>query len=69
MCNVWMPGAPGMNTSASADGGSYFCDFDDTGWSLQPGEDLAVYYYGLDNNAVINVFTGQLLYLPLIRRY
>ena len=57
-CEVWVEnGPPGIETEADPDGGSYACDFDDVGWDLAPGQDVAVRYYEPDGDAVINVFS------------
>ena len=56
-CEVWVEGGPdGIDTSADANGGSYACDFDDRGWDLQTGQDVAVRYMEPDGDLVINVF-------------
>ncbi len=57
-CEVWVEnGPPGIETSADPDGGSYVCDFDDVGWDLLPGQDVAVRYFEPDGDAVINVLS------------
>ncbi|MCA9973238.1 MAG: hypothetical protein KC425_23630 [Anaerolineales bacterium] len=57
-CEVWVPnGPPAIQTTADAGGGAYQCDFDDVGWDLAPGQDVAVSYYEPDGDRVINVLT------------
>jgi hypothetical protein len=67
-CNIWEPGAPGINVAASADGGGYSCDFDDVGWDLNYEDDVAVYYFEPDGDAVVSTFILHGIYLPVIRR-
>jgi uncharacterized repeat protein (TIGR01451 family) len=57
-CEVWVENGPdGIDTTAEPDGGSYFCDFDDVGWDLLPGQTVSVRYHEPDDNdAVINTF-------------
>jgi hypothetical protein len=68
-CNIWMPGGPGLTTSASADHGAYLCNFDDAGWDLQPMDKVGVYYFEPDGDAVARSFMEYYkIFLPLVRR-
>jgi len=58
-CEVWgvQDGPDGIDTTAEPDGGSFFCDFDDVGWDLQPGQSVAVQYREPDDgDRIINTF-------------
>ena len=55
-CGVWVHNGPGMGFMVDPDGGSYFCDFGDMGWDLQPGQMVGVDYRQPDGHQVINVF-------------
>lgn len=56
-CAVWEEPAPApINTTADPDGGTFTCDFgSDRSWDLQPRQMVAVMYYELDGDRVINV--------------
>lgn len=55
-CEIWVEeGPPGIDTTADANGGNFVCDFDDVGWDLGPGQDVAVMYAEPDGDQVINV--------------
>jgi uncharacterized repeat protein (TIGR01451 family) len=60
-CEVWgiQNGPDGIDTTAEPDGGSFFCDFDDVGWDLLPGQSVAVQYRDPDDgDRIINTFQG-----------
>jgi len=65
-CNVWEDGGPSIIETVNPKGGSYECYFDDVGWDLESGHQVAVYYYEPDGDAVIHVFSQHLLRLPLV---
>lgn len=57
-CEIWNPsGAPAIDTTATANGGAYTCDFGAVGWDLQNDHVIAVKY--LENevypDVVINI--------------
>lgn len=57
-CEVWVEmGPPGIDTTADANGGAFTCDFDDVGWDLEPGQDVAVMYWEPDGDQIINVLS------------
>jgi hypothetical protein len=55
-CGVWEENGPGTGFMVDPDGGTYFCDFTDMGWDLQPGQMVGVEYQEPDGDWVINVF-------------
>ena len=70
-CNVWVNNADSPKTisqEVDADGGAYTCDFDDVGWRLRGGQDVAVSYNEPDGDRVINIFTVWGTFLPLVSR-
>ena len=72
-CDVWIKDGAQPKTiwqEVQANGGAYFCDFDDVGWDLRAGQDVAVSYYEPDGDRVINVFNqmGGRVFLPIVVR-
>ena len=57
-CDIWNTSGnpPNIQTTVQPDGGSYVCDFGSVGWTLQPGQDIAVRYLLPNGDSVINVF-------------
>jgi len=55
-CEVWVDNGPdGIDTTASADGGNYTCDFTEM-WNVLPGQDVMARYIEPDGDSVINVY-------------
>lgn len=57
-CDIWVENGPQPIDvpGVPADGGSYTCDFGAKGWTIQPGQTVAVLYTEPDGDQVINVF-------------
>ncbi len=55
-CGVWEDNGPGQGFQINPNGGTYFCNFGEMGWDLQPGHDVGVQYQEPDGDWVINVF-------------
>jgi len=55
-CEIWGPSAPApIDTSASTDGGTFSCDFDDVVWDLERGHMVAVSYFEPDGDRITNI--------------